>query len=92
MNEVNLEMGRLVRDYRTKLNMTQLDLALQLGYDSTQFVSLFERGLSKIPFVTLGKLVVILGMPEKKVFKILVGAFESELKQRINTGKKEVAG
>ena len=75
MREVRRELGALIREYRVKKNFTQLNLAERLGYDSTQFVSLFERGLSKVPHNVLGQLIVILGIPEKKVLDTLMNAF-----------------
>ncbi len=90
MNNVNLELGTLIKDYRLALNLTQSDLAEKLAYDSTQFVSLFERGLAKVPFNVLGKLVVILGIPEKKILKILTTAFDKNLRQQMNEGKREL--
>lgn len=88
MKPVHVELGALVREYRQKANMTQLDLAQKLGYDSTQFVSLFERGLSKVPFNVLGQLVIILGIPEKRIMKTLLDAYENEVKEKMETGKK----
>jgi transcriptional regulator with XRE-family HTH domain len=88
MKETHQDLGKLIREYRTKANLTQLDLANKLGYESTQFVSLFERGLSKIPLNVLGQLIVILGIPEKKVMDTLVKAYESNLKSEILQGKK----
>lgn len=91
MQKTHLELGNLVREYRLKNNMTQLDLAQKLGYDSTQFVSLFERGVSKIPYQTLGQLIVILGMPEKKVMKSLLSSYEETVREKIESGKSLVA-
>ena len=88
MNKTHEEIGMIVRDYRVKSKMTQMDLAQKLGYDSPQFVSLFERGLSKVPFETLGQLVVILGIPEKKIMKNIVSAYEKEINKRVEIGKK----
>jgi len=91
MNKAHLELGLLVKDYRLKNRMTQLDLAQKLGYDSTQFVSLFERGISKIPYQTIGQLIALLGIPEKRILKSLVAAYEEEIKEKIETGKTLVA-
>ena len=88
MNETHYELGSLIRGYRTQKEMTQLELAKKLGYDSTQFVSLFERGLSKVPHNVLGQLIIILGIPEKKVLDILIKAYENNLKSEIQSGKK----
>lgn len=91
MSNINKELGQLVREYRLKANMTQLELANKLGYESMQFVSLFERGLSKIPLKVIGKLVIILGVPEKKVTKNLVDVFTADLVEQIDEGKKSVS-
>jgi transcriptional regulator with XRE-family HTH domain len=92
MKEVYVELGGLIRNYRIKNNMTQLDLAKKLGYDSTQFVSLFERGMSKVPTNTLGQLIVILGIPEKKVTKVLIDAYQDQLISDISEGKSIASG
>ncbi len=88
MNDANFELGNLIRTYRQDKGLTQLDLAVKLGYESTQFISLFERGLSKIPFNVLGQLIVILGIPEKKVIDTLLKSYETSLKTEILLGKK----
>lgn len=87
MKDTHTQLGSLIREYRVRKEMTQLQLAEKLGYDSAQFVSLFERGISKIPLETLGQLIVILGIPEKKATSILVSSFESELANKIKHGK-----
>ncbi|NUM57238.1 MAG: helix-turn-helix transcriptional regulator [Bdellovibrionaceae bacterium] len=88
---VYIEIGQMVRNYREKNGMTQLELAEKLGYQTSQFVSLFERGLSKVPMEVLGQLVIILGIPEKQFKNVLVKDFESEINARINFGKKTAA-
>lgn len=65
-------IGKIIRNARIKKNLTQLDLAKKLGYDSTQFVSLFERGLSKCPTKTLGKICKMLDIDKDDVFNIIV--------------------
>ena len=91
MSNINKELGVLVREYRLKANMTQLELANKLGYESMQFVSLFERGLSKIPLKVIGKLVIILGIPEKKIVKNLVDIFTADLMKQIEEGKQSIS-
>ncbi len=88
MNETHIKLGNLIRKFRQDKDMTQLELSRKLGYESTQFVSLFERGLSKVPYNILGKLIVLLGIPEKKVIEILIEAYETNLKSDISIGKK----
>lgn len=81
------QLGKLVKDYRESSKMSQYELSEKLGYGSAQFVSLIERGVSRVPIVTLGKLVVILKIPEKKVVKLLITAYENEITTAINQGK-----
>ena len=91
MAKINVELGALVREYRIKAEMTQLELANRLGYESMQFVSLFERGLSKIPLKVIGKLVIILGIPEKKIVKNIIDTFATDVIGQIDEGKKSVS-
>ena len=91
MGKVDVELGALVREYRLKVGMTQLELSKKLGYESMQFVSLFERGLSKIPLKVVGKLVVILSIPEKKATKALLDSIKTEIIEQIKEGKKSVS-
>ncbi|OYZ17592.1 MAG: hypothetical protein B7Y39_14955 [Bdellovibrio sp. 28-41-41] len=88
MNETYRELGLLIRNYRQEKELTQLDLSRKLGYESTQFVSLFERGISKVPHNVLGQLIVILGIPEKKILEVLLKDYEVSLKSEISLGKK----
>ncbi len=83
-------LGALIREYRLKAGMTQLELSTALGYESMQFVSLFERGLSKVPLKVVGKLVVVLGLPEKKVTKGLIEDGITVITGSISDGKKSV--
>lgn len=88
MKEVHVLLGNLIREYRQNKGMTQLELSKKLGYDSTQFISLFERGLSKVPLNVLGHVIVILGIPEKKIVDTLLKAYELSVKEEISQGKK----
>lgn len=85
-----VEIGQMIRSYREKKGMTQLDLSKALGYETSQFVSLFERGLSKAPIEVLGRLVLILGLPEKDFKEILFKDFQNEVNERLRIGKKSV--
>ena len=85
-----VEIGQMIRSYREKKGMTQLDLSKALGYETSQFVSLFERGLSKAPIEVLGRLVLILGLPEKDFKEILFKDFQNEVNERLKIGKKSV--
>ena len=85
-------LGLAIRELREKSGMTQLQLANELGYDSMQFVSLFERSLSKVPMKVLGKIILIFKLKEKDaaplIEKILT-AQEDEVYAGIEEGQKE---
>jgi transcriptional regulator with XRE-family HTH domain len=83
-------IGELIKEKRELAGMTQLELAQKLGYESPQFVSLIERGLSKPPYSLIGKCVVILGLPEKAIVSQLKQAFMDELTSEIYKGKEAV--
>lgn len=85
-----IEIGQMIRTYREKKGMTQLDLSKVLGYETSQFVSLFERGLSKAPLEVLGQLVVILGLPERNFKNLIFKDFQNEVNERLRSGKKSV--
>lgn len=92
MDATHQKIAAMVREYREKAGMTQLELSTKLGYETPQFVSLFERGVSKIPLETMGQLVVILGIPEKKILDSLVEAYRTSTKEKMTNGKRIVAG
>jgi transcriptional regulator with XRE-family HTH domain len=85
-----MNLGQTVRDYRQKAGMTQLQLSKKLGYESMQFVSLMERGLSKIPLKTLGQLIVILKLPEIKITQQLIQQEQKKLLSEIRVGKESM--
>lgn len=91
MKKLNHELGHLVKDYRSKKGITQLELSEMLGYDTPQFVSIIERGLAKVPLNVLGQLIVLLGIPERKVTKLLTAAYQMEVQKEIQSGKTKVA-
>jgi transcriptional regulator with XRE-family HTH domain len=83
-------LGALIKEYRLKAGMTQMDLAVKLNYDIPQFISLMENGHSKIPLNILGELIGILKIPEKKAFDFLIETYTAEAKQEILKGKLKV--
>jgi len=82
-----MTLGQTIREYRLKAGMTQLELSQKLGYESMQFVHLMEIGRSKVPLKTLGKLIVILNLPEKKIVSELIANETKALLKEIKAGK-----
>jgi transcriptional regulator with XRE-family HTH domain len=85
-----MNLGLIIRETRLKAGLTQLELATALGYDSMQFVSLFERGLSKVPMKTLGAMFEILKFKEKdrqKIIAFLVKSYSTKIQIQIAEGE-----
>lgn len=91
MDPVHKEIGSMIRAARKLKKWTMLDLAKKLGYESMQFVSLFERGLSKVPHEVIGKCIKLLDLPEKKIVKMIVQNEVQYMDEQIKEGKKEYA-
>lgn len=81
-------IGEMIRKQRQKQGMTQLELSLKLGYESMQFVSLIERGLSKTPYKIIGQLGYLIELDIKKCMKLLKQDFESNVLNEIQSGLK----
>lgn len=88
MNQLNIKIGNIIRSHRQMKKMTQLELAKNLGYDSTQFVSLFERGLSKCPTKILGKLCTDLKINKRMVLKLITDDFYMRTKSELEINNK----
>ena len=84
MNKLNKEIGQILRTHREIKQITQLQLATKLGYDSTQFISLFERGISKCPTKVIGKLCKILDIDQKHFYDVIMKEFSRSLKLDLN--------
>lgn len=81
--------GSLIRERRQSLGLTQTQLSEKLGYGTPQFLSLLERDQCPIPFEVLGKLIVILGIPEDEVFNELIASYRTQIEAEIAVGKKK---
>lgn len=77
-------IGQILKEYREKQGMTQLQVANKLGLDSMQFISLIEIGKSKVPFRTLGKLFIIYKVKPQEQ-KSITAALINEYSVRVNT-------
>lgn len=82
-------IGQMIKESRLKMGLSQLELAFKLGYDSPQQISLFERGLAKVPYATLGQLCGLIDLPERKIMQLLVTDFTEELKAQFKSAKKQ---
>jgi transcriptional regulator with XRE-family HTH domain len=80
------QLGAFVREKREKKKLTQAEISALLGYQSTMFISLIERGESKVPFKTLGELSVILDFKPGPIVTSLLKDYRERLEDEITTG------
>lgn len=73
------ELGMHLRDLREQRHMTQWQVAQRLSYTTAQFVSNWERGVSRPPYDVLGRLAVIYGVPAKSLVDLIFRAEEQAL-------------
>ena len=92
MRKTHNHLGKVVKEYRIKADLTQKDLAEKLGYSIPQFISLMENGHSKIPLNVLGELISFLKIPEKMALDLLLESYKKEARQQILVGRKKAAG
>lgn len=86
-----IDFGKKLRKARITKGWTQMDLARALGYSNPQFVSLLERGQAPVPLYVLGKLVVLLDLPEIDIINDLIGQYRSNVLKELAKGKKLVS-
>lgn len=79
----DLKIGQILKEARKKKGLTQRQVANKLGYGSVQFVSLFERGLSKIPYKTWKPLCEIVGISTKRLVKIDAEFYRKNIEELI---------
>ena len=92
LNKNHVAIGLLIKEHRQLKKISQADLAEKLGYDTAQFISNIERGVSKVPLNILGQLIVILDVPEKKVIQLEMDAFQAILHEELLDGKRKASG
>lgn len=90
MKAINIQIGQTIRKYREMKGMTQLQVAEKLGYESTQFISLCERGLSKVPIETMGTLAVVLDIPKTKLINVLVNDYKDQATKQFEAGIRKM--
>ena len=83
-----------LKDKRIVAGLSQKDVALKLGYSTSQFISNWERGISQPPLATLRKIAELYKVSADEMFNVLlkstISQVEIDLKKKFYT--KEVTG
>jgi transcriptional regulator with XRE-family HTH domain len=65
-------LGEKLRDWRLHSLLTQKNVSDELGYESSQFISNWERGISYPPVKDLFVLASLYNIPAESIFKTLL--------------------
>jgi transcriptional regulator with XRE-family HTH domain len=72
MTPKNSSLGQLLSEHRSRLGLSQKDVATQLGYSTSQVVSDWERGIRSPPGNVLRKLVKLYKVTPEKFYEVLL--------------------
>jgi transcriptional regulator with XRE-family HTH domain len=89
LQEPYVKIAEMIRNYRENKGLTQLELATKVGYGGSVFISLIERKQSKVPLKTLGRIIKILGLPEKELIALLIQGYIQDVQVEIRSGMRE---
>lgn len=91
MSKQNLHksLGTYLKDKRTRLGLTQAEVAKKLNYASPQFISNFERGLCSPPLKNLKVLVKLYEIPANELMDLMVHEYESLLQKALGIKSKK---
>lgn len=68
----------VIKEQRRILDMSQIDLALKLGMNSTNHISLWEQGLSKPSFDSIILLTTVLGVSFEYLYREYIQMVRTE--------------
>lgn len=86
-----MDLGSYLKQHRAKANLSQAYVAHRLGYTTSQFISNWERGVSRPPINALKKLGVLYGISPEEVFNVClqstVAKVTADLKRKFNSSR-----
>ena len=74
-----MDLAKFLREKRIEVGLSQGAVAKKLGYTSPQFVSNWERGLSRPPVATLRKIAQIYQIAPNEMFDAILKTTISEV-------------
>jgi transcriptional regulator with XRE-family HTH domain len=85
-NSQHLKLAHFLKNKRIVSGFSQKDVATQLGYSTSQFISNWERGISQPPLSTLRKLALVYKIDADQMFNAVLEAtiaqVEMDLKRK----------
>lgn len=84
-----------LKDKRIVAGLSQKDVALKLGYSTSQFISNWERGISQPPLATLRKIAELYKVSADEMFNVLlkstISQVEIDLKKKFYSKETSVS-
>lgn len=74
-----MDLAKFLKDKRLEAGLSQGAVAKKLGYTSPQFISNWERGLSRPPIKTLRKLALIYNISPNDMFDVILNTTIGEV-------------
>lgn len=81
-------LGLLLKAGREKSGLTQFEVSSKLGYTSPQFVSNAERGICRLPYPALRKLIQLYSLNADEVIELVLKDQEEILRAALVRNKK----
>lgn len=74
-------LTKYLKSKRESAGLSQRDVSNELGYDTPQFISNWERGVSHPPIESLKKLAVIYKVDAQEIFEVQLATTLQEVKK-----------
>ena len=78
-----MEPGQIIRQARQASGVSQLTLALELGFTNGQFISNIERGLSPLPPKYVGRISDRLGIDREILIDALIAEERTQILEEV---------
>ena len=88
MKPIFVQLGNHLKRARLKSGLSQMTVAKELGYTSSQFVSNAERHICSLPLNKLSKLVKLYGINREELTQIILKAKEKEVRKALGSNKR----
>lgn len=72
-------IGNTISKFRTRKNMSQIELSNSLGYKNGQFVSNIERGCCNVPLEKINLIAELLDVPVETIVRAMVKDYKIHL-------------
>jgi transcriptional regulator with XRE-family HTH domain len=80
------KISQFLKKAREKTGLSQGEVAKNLGYDSCQFISNWERGMAAPPLTVLGRLAKLYNVKGEELFQVMLKDTERQMRKEFTKG------